>query len=99
MRARLCSNRMAGPVIVWKRLHQSWKQERDAASALLVEGNLKGLGDGVLARAVKTGQEDDEALLGTGRVALAEGLHNSAIEVRLDTRFPWHHVGQGITYS
>ncbi len=57
------------------------EQERDTASALLVEGDLESLGNGVLTRIMETGEEDDEALLKAWRVALTERLHNSTKRV------------------
>ena len=53
------------------------EQERDAAAALLVESDLERLCDRLLAGTVEASEEDDEALLRTGRVALAEGLDDS----------------------
>jgi hypothetical protein len=48
------------------------EEERDGASALLVEGDVEGAGDGVLARVLVAGQEDGETLLAAGRVRFAE---------------------------
>ena len=62
------------------------EQERDAAAALLVERDLKGLGDGVLARVVEAGQAENEALLGARRVALAQSLDDSANEWSVNCR-------------
>jgi hypothetical protein len=59
------------------RAHAVTEEERNAAATLLVESDLEGLGDGVLARSVKTGQEQDEALLAARRVALTKGLDDS----------------------
>lgn len=59
------------------------EQERDATSALLVESDLESLCNGLLARAVEAGEEDDEALLGTRRVALTESLDHSAARLML----------------
>ena len=55
------------------------EEKGDASAALLVEGDLKSLGDGVFAGVVQPGEEDDEALLQARWVALAESLDNSAI--------------------
>ena len=45
------------------------EEKRDTSSALLVEDNLESFGDGVFARVVETGKEEDETLLETRRVA------------------------------
>jgi hypothetical protein len=50
------------------------EEERDAAATLLVEGNVQGAGDGVLAGVGVAGEEDGETLLVAGRVRLAEDL-------------------------
>ena len=56
------------------------EEERDAAAALLVQGDLERLRDRLLARAVETREEEDEALLGAGRVALTKSLDDSTVE-------------------
>ena len=48
------------------------EEERDAAAALLVEGDVQGACDGVLAGVGVAGKEDGETLLVAGRVGLAE---------------------------
>ena len=53
------------------------EEDGDAAATLLVQGNLEGLGDHVLARVVEAGEAENEALLGAGRVALAKSLDDS----------------------
>ena len=45
------------------------EEKGDASSTLLVEDNLESFGDGVFARVVETGKEEDETLLETRRVA------------------------------
>ena len=45
------------------------EEKGDTSSTLLVEDNLEGFGDGVFARVVETGEEEDETLLETRRVA------------------------------
>ena len=68
---------LSGSVEVWA--NAVAEEERDAAAALLVECDLEGFGDGVFPRVVQAGEEDDEALLQTGWVALAKGLHHGAV--------------------
>jgi hypothetical protein len=55
------------------------EEERDAAASLLVEGDVEGAGDGVLAGVGVAGQEDGETLLVAGRVGLAEDLDNLGV--------------------
>lgn len=50
------------------------EEEGDASATLLVEDGLEGAGDGVFTRVVQTGEEDDESLLVSWWVALAEDL-------------------------
>ena len=45
------------------------EEKGDTSSALLVENDLESFGDGVFARVVETGKEEDETLLETRRVA------------------------------
>ena len=62
------------------------EEEGDAATTLLVKGDLEGLRNGLLARAVEASEEDDEALLEARGVALTERLHNSTdYQVELTT--------------
>ena len=49
-------------------------QDGHAAAALLVEHDLEGLRDSVLARVVEARQEDNEALLQARGITLAEGF-------------------------
>lgn len=55
------------------------EKEGDRAAAVLVEGDLEGAGDGVLARVVETSNEDGEALLVSGRILLSEDLDNGFV--------------------
>jgi hypothetical protein len=55
------------------------EEKRDAAASLLVEGDVEGAGDGVLAGVGVAGQEDGETLLVAGRVGLAEDLDNLGV--------------------
>jgi hypothetical protein len=55
------------------------EEERDAAASLLVEGDVEGAGDGVLAGVGVAGQEDGETLLVAGRVGFAEDLDNLGV--------------------
>ena len=54
-------------------------EERDAATTLLIQSDLQGLGDSVLARVVQAGQAQNKALLCARRVALTESLNDSTI--------------------
>lgn len=55
------------------------EQERDRASTLLVQGNLQGTSNGILAGVHVTGKEDGEALVGTRGVGLAQDLDNLGV--------------------
>jgi hypothetical protein len=48
-------------------------------TTVLLESNLESAGNGVLARVVKTGQENGEALLRTGRIRVTENLYDTLV--------------------
>lgn len=52
--------------------HGIAEEEGDGAASLLVEGDVEGTGDGVLARVLVASQEDGETLLAAGRVGFTE---------------------------
>ena len=54
-------------------------EQRDAAAALLVEGNLQSLRNGVFTGVVETSEKDDEALLRSWRVTLTESLYDRTV--------------------
>ena len=61
-------------------------EERDAATTLLIQSDLQGLGNGVLARVVQASEEQDKALLRARRVALTERPHNGSA-MKMSARF------------
>ena len=62
------------------------EQQADASSSLLLQDDAERLGDGVLARVVKTGQEDDESLLQTRRVRLSQDLDDGLVTEPIGNR-------------
>lgn len=62
------------------------EKQGDGATAVLVEGDLKSTGDGVLAGIVETGDEDGETLLVSGRVLLAKDLDDSVVREPIGNR-------------
>lgn len=55
------------------------EQQRDAAATLLVESDVQGTRNGVLARVLVASKEDGETLLVAGRVRLAEDLDDLGV--------------------
>lgn len=55
------------------------QEERNGAATLLVEGDVEGTGNGVLAAVGVAGQEDTETLLVAGRVRLAQDADNLGV--------------------
>lgn len=55
------------------------EEEGDGASALLVEGNVEGAGNGIFTRVGKTGEEDGETLLAARWVGFAKHTHNFGV--------------------
>lgn len=55
------------------------EKQRDGTATLLVEGDVQGTGNGVLAGVGVAGKEDGETLLVTGGVRLAENLDNLGV--------------------
>jgi hypothetical protein len=56
--------------------HGFAEEEGDGASSLLVEGYVKGTGDGVFARVLIASEENSETLFAAGRVGFAEDFDN-----------------------
>jgi hypothetical protein len=55
------------------------QKQGDGSATLLVEGDLQGTSNGVLATVLVTGQEHGETLRGSGRVRLSEHLDNLGV--------------------